>query len=67
MPRYGLPNPTKGVTNLSRAGKADIRLTNPAQTKSDFATPAKMPKDTGLKPHRLNGKTLSLKKAAMGK
>jgi hypothetical protein len=71
MPRYGLPNPTKGVTNLSKGSKQDLRMTNPAQSKSSFSTPAaKVPKDVGLKPHRLGVKTQAVKvmgKSAMGK
>ena len=70
MPRYGLPNPTKGVTSLSRGSKMDIKATNPAQSKAGFATKAMIPKDMGMTPHRLGVKTQTLKKAAksaMGK
>ena len=73
MARYGLPNPTRGVMSLSRASKMDIDKTNPAQSKSSFATPASksaLPKDTGMTPHKLGVKTQRIKqvaKTAMGK
>ena len=76
MPRYGIPNPIRGVSNLSRGSKADIKGTNPAQAGKSFATPASVvPKqvkklDYGLTPHRIGSKTLKMKtsgKASMGK
>jgi len=71
MARYGLPNPTRGVTSLSRGSKMDIKATNPAASSKTFSTPStKVPKDIGLKPHRLGVKTQTVKvmgKTAMGK
>ena len=73
MPRYGLPNPTKSVTNLSRGSRSDIKLTNPAATKSGFASAGKPPKltpDYGYVPHKIGAKTLKGKapgKPSMGK
>ena len=73
MPRYGLPNPTKAITSLSRASKADLKLTNPAQSKTSFATPGTAipkTKDYGSTPHRLGVKTMRVKssgKSQMGK
>ncbi len=73
MPRYGLPNPTKGVTNLSRGSRSDIKATNPASTKKGFSVPGAAPKitpDYGYAPHKMGAKTLKVKtsgKPSMGK
>jgi len=70
MARYGLPNPTKGVTSLSRGSQMDIKATNPAASKAGFSVKATMPKDEGMTPHKLGVKTQTLKRAAksaMGK
>jgi len=73
MPRYGLPNPTKAITSLSRGTKADLKLTNPAQSKTSFSTlGTSVPKtrDYGTIPHRLGVKTMRVKssgKSTMGK
>jgi hypothetical protein len=73
MPRYGLPNPTKPVTSLSKGSRQDIKLTNPASSKSGFAASSKPPKvtpDYGYVPHKMGAKTLKGKspsKTVMGK
>jgi hypothetical protein len=70
--RYGLPNPTRGITSLSRGSKMDIKATNPAAMNKSFSTPAAkvpMTKDIGTTPHRLGVKTQKAKmpKTAFGK
>ena len=78
MPRYGLPNPTKPITSLSKGSmspgtKSDLKLTNPSQSKTSFSTPGtSVPKtkDYGVTPHRLGVKTMRVKssgKSMMGK